>query len=213
MGYQTKGCAPTANARNRHHSTPNWLGQLTLRAHQWSPTLFRTQLPREESSDPGAAQVSQPSTAASSAKGGTFSTPGISPEQSRQSRAAHSRQSRSSSSSPEQLIPGRPGSPGSPGACPDGGVQSAGPDESRNFNKKLGQAGVKYLEAPVQGSHPEVAAGSLVIMVGSDEDPHLSPAWPVLEALGDNPRHMGKVGEAAAIKLAFNQLVASLMVG
>ena len=51
-----------------------------------------------------------------------------------------------------------------------------------------------------------------MIMVGSDEDPTGSPAWPVLQALGDNPRHMGKVGEAAAIKLAFNQLVASLMV-
>lgn len=91
------------------------------------------------------------------------------------------------------------------GAC-------TGPDQSREFNRKLGERGVKYLEAPVQGSHPEVAAGSLVIMVGSDEDPTTGPAWPVLEALGDNPRHMGKVGEAAAIKLAFNQLVASLMV-
>ena len=49
-------------------------------------------------------------------------------------------------------------------------------------------------------------------MVGSDEDPATSPAWPVLQALSENPRHMGKVGEAAAIKLAFNQLVASLMV-
>lgn len=88
-----------------------------------------------------------------------------------------------------------------------------GPDQSREFNRRLGERGVKYLEAPVQGSHPEVAAGSLVIMVGSDEDPTTGPAWPVLEALGDKPRHMGKVGEAAAIKLAFNQLVASLMVG
>ena len=88
----------------------------------------------------------------------------------------------------------------------------AGPDQSRSFNKKLAEHGVKYLEAPVQGSHPEVATGSLVIMVGSDEDPTSSPAWPVLNALSENPRHMGKVGEAAAIKLAFNQLVASLMV-
>ena len=87
-------------------------------------------------------------------------------------------------------------------------VVCTGPDQSRDFNKKLGKHGVKYLEAPVQGSHPEVASGSLVIMVGSDEDPTGSPAWPVLQALSENPRHMGKVGEAAAIKLAFNQLVA-----
>lgn len=71
---------------------------------------------------------------------------------------------------------------------------------------------MKYIEAPVQGSHPEAFAGTLVIMVGADEDPQALPAWNVIKALGKDPIFVGAVGQAAAIKLALNQLVAALTV-
>lgn len=50
-------------------------------------------------------------------------------------------------------------------------------------------------------------------MVGSENDPQDSRAWPVLASLGKEPMHMGAVGTAAATKLALNQLIASLTVG
>ena len=49
-------------------------------------------------------------------------------------------------------------------------------------------------------------------MVGSENDPQDSRAWPVLTSLGKEPMHMGAVGTAAATKLALNQLIASLTV-
>ena len=68
------------------------------------------------------------------------------------------------------------------------------------------------LEAPVLGSQPEASKGTLLIMVGSEGDPKDSKAWPVLTMLGQDPKHMGAVGTAAATKLALNQLIASLTV-
>ncbi|KAK9833189.1 hypothetical protein WJX74_009633 [Apatococcus lobatus] len=87
-----------------------------------------------------------------------------------------------------------------------------GPDQSRKIGEQLAENGVKYIEAPVQGSHPEAYAGTLVIMVGADEDPQALPAWNVIKALGKDPIFVGAVGQAAAIKLALNQLVAALTV-
>ena len=49
-------------------------------------------------------------------------------------------------------------------------------------------------------------------MVGSENDPQDSRAWPVLASLGKEPMHMGAVGTAAATKLALSQLIASLTV-
>ncbi len=49
-------------------------------------------------------------------------------------------------------------------------------------------------------------------MVGADEDPQQLPAWSVIKALGMEPILVGPVGQAAAIKLALNQLVAALTV-
>ena len=59
------------------------------------------------------------------------------------------------------------------------------------------------------GSQPEASKGSLLIMIGSEGDPKGSRAWPVLTLLGQEPKHMGGVGTAAATKLALNQLIAS----
>lgn len=47
-------------------------------------------------------------------------------------------------------------------------------------------------------------------MAGADEETEFARASPVLAALGENPRHVGPVGQGAALKLAFNQLIASL---
>ncbi|WP_081612104.1 NAD(P)-dependent oxidoreductase [Thioalkalivibrio sp. AKL6] len=84
------------------------------------------------------------------------------------------------------------------------------PAESRALAERVRTAGACYLEAPVLGSIPEARDGRLLIMAGADSDADFARAQPALAALGETPRHVGPVGQGAALKLAFNQLIASL---
>ncbi|WP_017926510.1 NAD(P)-dependent oxidoreductase [Thioalkalivibrio sp. HL-Eb18] len=84
------------------------------------------------------------------------------------------------------------------------------PAESRQLAEHLRRSGACYVEAPVLGSIPEAREGRLLVMAGADTEADFERARPVLAALGENPRHVGPVGQGAALKLAFNQLIASL---
>lgn len=82
------------------------------------------------------------------------------------------------------------------------------PSESRQIHQAIATAQGDYLEAPVLGSIPEVKAGTLQIMVGAT--PEQFQQWrSLLQPLG-TVQHIGPVGTAAALKLALNQLIASL---
>lgn len=83
------------------------------------------------------------------------------------------------------------------------------PAQSRALERDLRAAGASYLEAPVLGSIPEARAGTLIIMVGGERV--LFERWlAVLGALGPAPKYIGAAGQAAALKLALNQLIAGL---
>ena len=82
------------------------------------------------------------------------------------------------------------------------------PTESRDLLFKIESTGSQYLEAPVLGSIPETRDGSLLLMVGAT-DAQFDRQFPLLSLLG-KPRLIGPVGKAAAVKLAMNQLIASL---
>ncbi|WP_018860897.1 MULTISPECIES: NAD(P)-dependent oxidoreductase [unclassified Thioalkalivibrio] len=84
------------------------------------------------------------------------------------------------------------------------------PAESRQLAEHLRRSGACYVEAPVLGSIPEAREGRLLVMAGADAAEDFGRARPLLAALGENPRHVGPVGQGAALKLAFNQLIASL---
>ncbi len=84
-----------------------------------------------------------------------------------------------------------------------------GPGQSRGLSGDVGTAGGAYFEAPVLGSIPEAREGRLIVMVGGTQqqfESHLG----LLQALGPHPVFIGPVGQAAAVKLALNQLIASL---
>jgi len=66
--------------------------------------------------------------------------------------------------------------------------------------------GSSFLEAPVLGSVPAVAAGKLFVLVGGEEAV-LARARPVLEALGE-VRYVGPLGSAARLKLIANSMLA-----
>ncbi|MEJ2061411.1 MAG: NAD(P)-dependent oxidoreductase [Gammaproteobacteria bacterium] len=83
------------------------------------------------------------------------------------------------------------------------------PDESREIAAEVKACGGSYLEAPVLGSLPEAEAGTLLVMVGSDTAQYEHWA-PLLEELAGKLEYIGEVGKAAAMKLAFNQLIAAL---
>jgi len=83
------------------------------------------------------------------------------------------------------------------------------PQQSRDLQTEIEAAGGYYIECPVLGSLPEAEKGTLILMVGAT--PEQFQQWqPLISCFGEKPRLIGPVGHAAAIKLAMNQLIASL---
>lgn len=83
------------------------------------------------------------------------------------------------------------------------------PTESKEIRDAVVAAGGEYIEAPVLGSIPEATSGKLTVMVGAYREQyqrHLE----LLKVFGSEPVYVGEVGTAAALKLALNQLIASL---
>ncbi len=86
------------------------------------------------------------------------------------------------------------------------------PSESIHLQNEVRAQGGDYLEAPVLGSIPEARAGNLLVMVGGSKSQF--DQWSgLLQILGPQPLLVGEVGKAAALKLAMNQLIASLTAG
>ncbi|MGQ9873001.1 NAD(P)-dependent oxidoreductase [Leptodesmis sp.] len=83
------------------------------------------------------------------------------------------------------------------------------PTESRALQAEILAIGGDYLEAPVLGSIPEAQSGKLIVMVGATSE-QFEQWQEVLSCFGPNPRLIGPVGAAAAVKLALNQLIGSL---
>ncbi|HAE05498.1 NAD(P)-dependent oxidoreductase [Richelia intracellularis] len=83
------------------------------------------------------------------------------------------------------------------------------PTESKEIQDTVEIAGGEYLEAPVLGSIPEARTGKLILMVGAYREQyyrHLD----LLKNFGPEPVLAGRVGSASALKLAMNQLIASM---
>jgi 3-hydroxyisobutyrate dehydrogenase len=81
-------------------------------------------------------------------------------------------------------------------------------DESLALEAEIERAGGLYCEAPVLGSLAEAKAGTLLVMVGGTEGQFVQ--WgPLFRSLSREPRLVGPVGKAAALKLALNQLIAA----
>ncbi len=86
------------------------------------------------------------------------------------------------------------------------------PNESRAIAQRVSEAGGEYLEAPVLGSIPEARSGQLIVMAAGPE-PVYQHCLLMLRCLGKEVELVGPVGQGAAMKLAMNQLIASLTAG
>ncbi len=83
------------------------------------------------------------------------------------------------------------------------------PTDSKAIRDEVVAAGGDYLEAPVLGSIPEAQTGKLIVMVGGSTEQF--QRWSdLLQNFGSEPLLIGAVGSAAAVKLALNQLIASV---
>jgi 3-hydroxyisobutyrate dehydrogenase len=83
-----------------------------------------------------------------------------------------------------------------------------GPNESLQIQRDVDQRGGTYLEAPVLGSLAEAKAGTLFVMAGGTEE-QFAACSALFRSLSREPRHIGPVGKAAALKLALNHLIAA----
>jgi 3-hydroxyisobutyrate dehydrogenase len=79
------------------------------------------------------------------------------------------------------------------------------PAATRSFAARLGERGVRFVDAPVSGGSEGAQQGTLSIMVGGDAE-DVEQARPVLEAMGKTITHMGPVGAGQATK-AVNQVI------
>jgi 3-hydroxyisobutyrate dehydrogenase len=86
-------------------------------------------------------------------------------------------------------------------------MSTVGPDAMRSLRQRL-EGRVAVLDAPVTGSAPHAAAGTLRIMVGATAEEF--DRWrEVLAPMGE-PVHVGPPGTGAALKLVVNSATAAL---
>jgi 3-hydroxyisobutyrate dehydrogenase len=84
-------------------------------------------------------------------------------------------------------------------------MSTIAPTPTREFANRLGEKGVRMLDAPVSGGSEGAKKGTLSIFVGGDAA-DLERARPVLEALGTTITHVGPIGAGQAVK-AVNQVI------
>ena len=82
------------------------------------------------------------------------------------------------------------------------------PSESIAFGQEIRTVIGDYFEAPVLGSLAEAKAGRLLVMVGGQFE-HVERWNEVLKCFCEEPLLVGPIGQAAALKLALNQLIAA----
>ncbi|MCL4836860.1 MAG: NAD(P)-dependent oxidoreductase [Thermoanaerobaculia bacterium] len=81
--------------------------------------------------------------------------------------------------------------------------------ESRALAAAVAEHGGEYLEAPVLGSIGAVEAGQLLVFAGG-EPALFERLRPLLAVFGPEPLLAGPVGQAATLKVAFNQMIAGI---
>ena len=76
----------------------------------------------------------------------------------------------------------------------------------------LKEKGIRFIDAPVSGGVAGATAGTLSFMVGAEEQ-DFEAARPLLEVMGKNIFHAGKVGAGQVAKVCNNMLLSVLMAG
>jgi 3-hydroxyisobutyrate dehydrogenase-like beta-hydroxyacid dehydrogenase len=83
-----------------------------------------------------------------------------------------------------------------------------GPTHARRIGAALRERGVPMLDAPVTGSSPRAADGTLTIMVGGGREDY-ERALPLLRTMGELVEHVGPAGQGQMLKLVNNAVAAA----
>jgi 3-hydroxyisobutyrate dehydrogenase-like beta-hydroxyacid dehydrogenase len=89
-------------------------------------------------------------------------------------------------------------------------MSTISPQASRALAARVRALGASMLDAPVSGSVPAAANGTLTIMVGGPEDTFRA-VEPLLRRIGSPVTHVGGNGQALLLKLAVNISLAAQM--
>lgn len=81
------------------------------------------------------------------------------------------------------------------------------PHTTRNLARRLQDAGLSLIDAPVSGGAKAAAAGELTMLVGGSQA-DVTRAEPVLAAMSSKRFHIGQVGAGHVAKIANNLMVA-----
>lgn len=83
------------------------------------------------------------------------------------------------------------------------------PEKSIELSDNVEDANGNYAECPVLGSTPQVKNRELILMFGGTRH-RFEHFAELLKAFGEKRLYIGEVGKASALKLALNQLIASM---
>ncbi len=87
-------------------------------------------------------------------------------------------------------------------------MSSIAPLVSIEIEKKVREAGLRMIDAPVSGGEPKAVDGSLSIMVGGNEA-DFNEALDILKCMGKSVVRVGDIGSGNTTKLA-NQIIVAL---
>jgi 3-hydroxyisobutyrate dehydrogenase len=87
-------------------------------------------------------------------------------------------------------------------------MSTIAPGDARRLGAQLAERGHGFVDAPVTGSAPKAADGTLTIMVGGEEQ-HVARAMPLLQAMGELIVHVGEAGRGQQVKVISNAVAAT----
>jgi 3-hydroxyisobutyrate dehydrogenase len=88
-------------------------------------------------------------------------------------------------------------------------MATSGVTAARELDEALTSIGVRFVDAPVSGSVPTIAAGQLLVL-GSGSRSGVIAAEPILSAFAKKVAYLGEAGAGQAMKLAVNLVVHTL---
>jgi len=87
-------------------------------------------------------------------------------------------------------------------------MSTIGAGAARSIGERLAQRGVAFMDAPVTGSAPKAADGTLTIMAGGRAEDY-ERVEPLLREMGELVLHVGPLGHGQAIKVINNSVAAA----
>jgi 3-hydroxyisobutyrate dehydrogenase len=86
-------------------------------------------------------------------------------------------------------------------------MSTIAPVRTREIGARLAERGLRFVDAPVTGSAPKAADGTLTIMCGGEAE-DVERVRPLLEAMGELVVHVGALGQGEMAKVINNAVAA-----